>query len=611
MQVRTPRTRRDRARRGAAALGTLALLGAATPVSADVTQPAAGSATFVNYTAPGALARGAAEPTLGVNWKTGKVLFQAYTETDQVTFDDSTLPATASWKDVSRPPTSIISLDPILETDPVTGRTLVSQLAPPCSIAAYTDSDGEPTATNPNGYVPSAACGVGSNFDHQTVHFGKAVNPQLSPLYGPGRVAWYCSQVVVQSSCSVSRNGGVAFETSRPAYTFKGDLVTADMVTVGCEGLHGHLNTSPVDGTAYLPNFACNSAADLQTNRPAVVVSPDEGLNWTIRQIPDGTSPNFDSDPAVDVDETGRAYVAYENATGNLLVATTTDRGATFTPSVDLGEPYRIKNGTMPTVQAGSDGRAAVAFLGTVAEAPLNNDKQPENQLLSFDPDGNDPAAGWHLYVAMTYDGGANWTTSDLTPNDPVQRGCIWWGSAIASGGAAGPACANNKRNLLDFIDVAVDKAGRVVVGWADGCVKACVTEGHTRNTNLTFANREARDQALTQQAFDELYSQEDIGVISRQSCGLGLYAAFDAAAEGPSAICSKVSDAAPVKPPVTTAGTGAINLVSAKSGPGSSPITPVLLGSARSLPSTGGAPLLAIVGVVLLGAVALTRRRA
>ena len=276
--------------RTVAALGALALLVTAAPASAAVSGPAAGGPTFVNYVAPGELARDAGEPTLGVNWKTGKVLYQAFTETDQVTFDDRTLPAKATWKDVSRPPTDVISLDPILETDPVTGRTLVSQLAPPCSIAAFTDSDGEPTATNPLGYTPAAACGVGSNFDHQTVHFGRSVNP--NPLYGPDRIAWYCSQVVVESTCSVSRTGGVAFEQSRPVYTFKGDLVS-DPLLVGCEGLHGHLNSSPVDGTAYLPNFACNSAGVLDVNRPSVVVSPDEGLTWTIRQVPDGTSPEL------------------------------------------------------------------------------------------------------------------------------------------------------------------------------------------------------------------------------------------------------------------------------------------------------------------------------
>src|SRR4029077_17077319 len=65
----------------------------------------------------------------------------------------------------------------------------------------------------------------------------------------------------------------------------------------------------------------------------------------------------------------------------------------------------------------------------------------------------------WHLYMAHTFDGGLTWTTTDATPNAPMQRGCIW-----AKGGA------NICRNLLDFFDMTVDKVGRVLVGYVDGC---------------------------------------------------------------------------------------------------------------------------------------------
>jgi hypothetical protein len=59
-----------------------------------------------------------------------------------------------------------------------------------------------------------------------------------------------------------------------------------DALFVGCEGLHGHLNTSPTTAPATCPNFGCNNADDLLTNRPSGRRVPDEGLNWTIRQIP-------------------------------------------------------------------------------------------------------------------------------------------------------------------------------------------------------------------------------------------------------------------------------------------------------------------------------------
>ena len=65
----------------------------------------------------------------------------------------------------------------------------------------------------------------------------------------------------------------------------------------------------------------------------------------------------------------------------------------------------------------------------------------------------------WHLFISETFDGGIHWTTTDATPNAPMQRGCIW-----ASGGA------NICRNLLDFFDMTVDKNGRVLVGYVNGC---------------------------------------------------------------------------------------------------------------------------------------------
>jgi len=68
--------------------------------------------------------------------------------------------------------------------------------------------------------------------------------------------------------------------------------------------------------------------------------------------------------------------------------------------------------------------------------------------------------------VAISYDSGQTWTTADATPTDPVQRGCIW------NQGGSNPC-----RNLLDFNDITVDKFGRVLVGYADGCTGSCVTD--------------------------------------------------------------------------------------------------------------------------------------
>ena len=72
--------------------------------------------TFPGYNAAG-------EPSIGVNWNTGNVLFQANLFTLRTTFNDMTSPATDIW--VSRQAISQEeSLDPIMFTDSVTGRTI-------------------------------------------------------------------------------------------------------------------------------------------------------------------------------------------------------------------------------------------------------------------------------------------------------------------------------------------------------------------------------------------------------------------------------------------------------------------------------------------------------
>ncbi len=102
----------------------------------------------------------------------------------------------------------------------------------------------------------------------------------------------------------------------------------------------------------------------------------------------------------------------------------------------------------------------------------------------------------WHLYIAETFDGGQHWTTTDATPNAPIQRGCIWM-----HGGA------NICRNLLDFFDMTVDREGRVEVGYVNGCAGGnCAQAASTASGNAYTA----------------------LAVIARQSSGRRLVAAFD-----------------------------------------------------------------------------------
>jgi len=169
-----------------------------------------------------------------------------------------------------------------------------------------------------------------------------------------------------------------------------------------------------------------------------------------------------------------------------------TDDGRTWSTPVDVSTPLGIHNVQFPEVIAGDDDRAAFAWLGTTA---IGDDQH--NGFVGSD--GN-PAV-WHMYVSMTYNGGASWTTVDTTPNDPVQRGCV-----DLQGTSNKTVTDNNicsQRNLLDFNDITVDTQGRALVAFADGCTGSCVSTATTLSTGAT-------------------------GTVMRQTTGKGLYAAYD-----------------------------------------------------------------------------------
>ena len=415
------------------------------PKASSFVQAAGAAPQYRNYPAPADIGGDSGEPSLGVNWKTGNVMFIAHFLTLRAVFDDTKSPATAAWSDVSAINTSITTTDPILWTDSVTGRTIVSQLTGPNSLSAFTDDDGET-------WIPTEGGPLTSGVDHQTVGGGPFAAPipqGVNPVYP--HAVYYCSQDLVTAFCARSDDGGVTFGPTIPMF-----LQT-------CGGIHGHVKVAP-DGTVYVPNRSCGSNQGL-------LVSVDNGITWDVRPIAD-TDPStstYDSisdhwDPSVGVGSAGTIYFGYDNGDGTAHVAVSHDRGHTWVNDQNVGKPFGVKDTAFPAVVAGDDDRAAFAFLGSQVES------------------GSD-AAEWHLYVATTYDGGNSWHTVDATPTDPVQRGTICF-----EGFGVG-ACPKGDRNLLDFMDATVDKLGRVLVGYADGCV-GCSSPGGSRSKLATIARQ-------------------------------------------------------------------------------------------------------------------------
>jgi hypothetical protein len=428
-------------RRLPACLGTLALFAALAGSAHAATPP-----TFTSDAAPAGLGTDAGEPSIGANWKSGKVFIQAGLQTLRV--DYATTPPT--WKDVASPITSTSSLDPILYTEKTVGRTFVSQLSAGCSLMAFTDDDGASWFQNPIG------CGLAAGADHQTVGGGPFAPGLLGPTGSYPRAVYYCAQAVVSAQCNLSRDGGVSFGPGVPIYN-----------ATQCGGLHGHIKVGP-DGTAYVPNADCGGTA-------GVAVSRDNGTSWTVSTVA-GSSTQDESDPSVAIDDGRTVYLAFDDdrakgAESHPMVSVMKPGGAWSAP-VDVGAAAGIRNTQFPAMVAGDAGRAAVAFLGT----PTAGDDQAD----TF-------AGVWHLYVATTLDAGASWSLVDATPSDPVQRGCIWLGGG-----------SNPCRNLLDFNDATIDSAGRILVGYADGCTGTCVTGGENTHSALaTIARQTGGDDLI------------------------------------------------------------------------------------------------------------------
>ncbi len=509
------------------------LLPAKLPKATNVVAP-----TYNQLEPPGLSDESSGEPSIGNSWKTGATFFTAGTTEYKVDFDDAK--KTATWKvvnnDVSGTTANTITLDPIGFTDSSTGRTFVSQLLFATSGAVFTDNDFASV-------TPSEGGGTGINgFDHQTIGAG----PYPAGMHGTGsypHAVYYCSQsqalFLGAAACSRSDNGGLTFGS--PVQTYNGE----------CSGLHGHIRVAP-DGTAYLPNASCGDG------HQGVVVSTDAGRTWHVRVIPDSFAGQ--SDPSVAAGSDGTVYYGYSDGSGAARIAVSRDRGLTWSKSVDVGQAFGIHNSEFAEVIAGDGDRAAYAFLGT----PTRGSTQSAD--FGKSADGKTfTGATWHLYVATTYDRGAHWTVVDGTPKDPVQRGCIWNGGG-----------SNQCRNLLDFNDITIDKQGRVMVAFADGCINGATTLDSTVRSCVT-------NPAVNQNG----YTAKE-GILRQQS-GKGLFAAYDGVLPGsktpvkqPTKKPTKKPAKKPTKPTQGTGGTG---------------VTP----PSGSLAATGGNAMLPIVGGVLI----------
>jgi len=420
------------------------------------TSTTAGPSSYGNYplaAIPGSASSG--EPSIGVDWGTGNVYFQANLNTIKAQFPS--YGASPTLTDVSCAVTTANTLDPIMFTDSQTGRVGVSQLAAnPAGLNSITNFfDSTPNPTGPQATcMPSQGGGEINGPDHQTL--GGGVYPKKLPL-GAGPMGayqhafYYCSQTLVAGAeCSRSDNGGTTFVNGKPPYINE------------CGGLHGHVRVGP-EGNVYLPNKSCGSTQGL-------AVSKDAGQTWTLQKVT-GTTPGDGSDPSVAADRAGNVYFASVNADGKPQVSVSNNAGSTWKAPINIGDNLNILKSVYPEVIAGDGGRATVAFVGSTTEGNRNLDTYGKSS------DGSTYTGGtFDMYTSTTVDGGATWNTQDITPKDPVQRGQICTNGTTCSAG----------RNLLDFNDITVDKTGHAVIAYSDGCTATCVSSTKVTDNKQT-----------------------------------------------------------------------------------------------------------------------------
>ena len=441
----------------------------------------------------------AGEPSLGVDWATGKVMYMAGNQVTQLSYDSSR-PPKPTPADVT-PSNSKVNEDAILFTDRETNRTWALGLLLAGSHLAYSDDDG---AT----WTPSVAFSAPAAPDHETLGAGPW-RPGTQPSGAYQHAVYYCAQTTTSEGafCGRSDDGGMTFNS--PATELWGGL---------CSPLHGHVRVGPT-GIVYVPNGSCTDADG--NARSGVAVSMDNGASFTVSMPPD-SSPGT-SDPSVMEGPDGTVYFGYQADNGHPMIATgrTKDDGTiAWNPSVDVGQmqnpgdtedglPFGVQNTEFAEVITGDPGRAAFAFLGTGRQGPYQ-----DGAFVGV----------WYLFVSYTFDGGKTWRTVNATPHDPVQRGCVWNGGLI-----------NACRNMLDFNDIDIDKQGHVYVAYTDGCTTtsdySCdKTPGAHGWNDVTSGDQNGCQPSEKSPPITSTSTCTfaRVSAIVRQVCGRGLVAAYD-----------------------------------------------------------------------------------
>jgi hypothetical protein len=379
------------------------------------------------------------EPTIGI-LADGRIAYQGWDRPPETAPGTSTIalidPSSGSSLVVLRAG-KVPSHDPYLWVDPATDRIFSSHLQVPgeldpamfCTVVKVSDDAGKT-------WLDSARRCTATPEDRPRVITGPAVTTRLA---GYPNLAYLCFQDDEAGRghlCARSTDGGLAFDTPTvEAFPYDGR----------CNSSFGHPAVGP-DGSLWLVTAGCRKVK--------VAVSRDEGRTWHVLE-PAGPDTNGEGESGVAVDRDGVVYVVWTAVDRLPRLVISRDAGATWGPPISVAAPG-VKEANIATLAVGGSGQVAIGYVGSL-DAP-GGEQEPGSVQCLFQPcpdlRGWEQAT-WHAWLTITenaLDGTPNFTSALL--NDPVQP--------IVRGTCGPGRC----KSIVDFLDVAIDAAGRPLLAY-------------------------------------------------------------------------------------------------------------------------------------------------
>jgi hypothetical protein len=391
--------------------------------------------------------RGAAEPTMGVD-KKGNAFFAAGAfdalpkespKNQARTVILRSTDGNRSWQPVQPPIVQgaggdghPVTLDPYVYVDPQYGRVFDVDLTLAGSYLSFSDDQGKT-------WTRGAAISVFGANDHQTLFAGPAPAglPTIDPAFP--KVVYYCVNQIDGSYCARSLDGGRTFTNGGAPAFLPADPQAQNGVPF-CGGLHGH-GVTDSKGRVFLPRGFCGA--------PVLGVSEDGGSTWTEQRVlPESSNIGAAGiQTSLAVDAADNLYYVWWDDTYRLpYLAVSKNHGVSWSRPRMIAPPG-VQAVNFPTIDAGSAGRIAITFPGTLSK------------------DGNDVTRPWFSYVVESVDA--------LSPNPTFL-------SVVANpGGLADPVhrgdCDGRCGRMYDFLDIVVapDAAGTVWGTATDTCTAA------------------------------------------------------------------------------------------------------------------------------------------